>query len=97
MSTDQKIFSFGNWEVFENDDYRTEDVVKLVFTVRHIKTGAEFSLDHSPYERPSIQALWAYAILGFPKRQGDVAWKNETIGAFANQKMVGDNNPVKGT
>lgn len=55
-----------------------DDCVKTLRTA-FSEDGREVPIDHSPYEQMSKEAWQAHVAMGFARRPGHVAWRNETI------------------
>lgn len=66
------------WAYYTDVD-RDEDWIKTWHFAKHIETGIEKAIDHSPYEFITIDAFTAHVRLSFPPREGSVPWNNQTI------------------
>lgn len=87
-------YDVHGWSYYAEVD-RDDDCTKIWHTAKHIETGNEKTIDHSPYEGMTEESFRAHVRLGFPKRatpkdpmSASVPWRHQTIQEKANE-LVG--------
>lgn len=80
-------YDVNGWSYYAEVD-RDDDCIKIWHFAKHIETGNEKTIDHSPYEGMTEESFRAHVRLNFPDRPGSGPWKHATIQEKANE-LVG--------
>jgi len=75
----KKIMTVGAYSLYVDDSCSGPDVKKMEQYIYNQGTCKLHHVDHSPYELMSASAVVAHVRLGFPKREGSCAWRNQNI------------------